>query len=255
MQDSAQFFFVFAMGIAVGSFLNVCIHRLPRRESVITLASHCSTCARPLLWFENVPLFSYMLLRGFCRTCHARISIVYPLVEMTTGLLFVAHYWQLGWRLLTVSRLIFISVMVVLCVIDLKHRILPDAITLPGIVFGFFFSWFMEPGWQSSLTGIVFCGGAMFVIREIYYWIRNEEGIGMGDIKMLGMIGAFLGWKLTLLTLMLSVFLGSVVGVLVVVAGRGDMKHALPFGPLLSVFAVLAVLSGESIISWYLSLY
>ena len=255
MQDSAQSFFVFAVGIAVGSFLNVCIHRLPRRESVVALASHCSTCARPLLWFENVPLFSYMFLRGLCRTCHTRIPIVYPLVETITGLLFVALYWQIGWQPLTVSRCIFISAMVVLCMIDLKHRILPDTITLPGIVFGFFFSWFMEPGWQSSLIGIVFCGGAMFVIREIYYWIRNEEGIGMGDIKMLGMIGAFLGLKLALLTLMLSVVLGSVIGVFVVVTGRGDMKHALPFGSLLSFFSVLAVLSGESIVAWYLSWY
>ncbi len=255
MQDSAQFFFVFAVGISVGSFLNVCIHRLPRRESVVTLSSHCFTCARPLLWFENVPLFSYMLLRGFCRTCHARISIVYPLVEMITGLLFVTHYWQIGWQPLTVSRFIFISAMVALCVIDLKHRMLPDAITLPGIVFGFSLSWFMAPGWQSSLMGIVFCGGGMFVIREIYYWIRNEEGMGMGDIKMLGMIGAFLGLKLALLTLMSAVLLGSVIGIFVIVTGRGDMKHALPFGSLLSFSTILAVLSGESIVAWYLSLY
>src|SRR5215470_9005761 len=145
--------------------------------------------------------------------------------------------------------------MIVLFVIDLQHRILPNAITLPGIIAGFLLSEVAGPGWLSSLIGIAVGAGSLFAIAEVYYRVRHEEGLGMGDVKMLGMIGAFLGWKLVLVTLVLSSIAGSIVGVIVLVARRESLKYALPFGTFLAVAAMVAAVAGDSLISWYLQFY
>ncbi len=255
MPDSGPLLLVITLGLALGSFLNVCIYRLPRKESVVTPASRCPACGRSLRWFDNVPLLGYALLRGRCRACRAPISIRYPLVEITTALLFVAYYWQLGWQPLLVPRLVFVAAMVVLFVTDLEHRILPNLVTVPGIVCGFVFSLFLPPGWVASLLGILIGGGGLWAIAELYYRVRGEDGMGMGDVKMLGMVGAFLGWQLAVLTLVLSSLLGSIVGVLMIAAGQGGMKYALPFGSFLAVAALWAGLTGDAMIDWYLSFY
>lgn len=204
-------------------------------------------------WFDNVPVVSYLVLGGRCRVCAGSISVAYPLVELATGLLFVCHFWFLGWQPLLVPRLLFASAMVVLFVIDLQHRILPNVITLPGVVCGLLFSFVLAPGWLSSLLGVVIGGGGLLVIAEVYYRVRGEEGLGMGDVKMLAMIGAFLGWQPAILTLVLSSFIGSFVGVLLIVTKKGDMKYALPYGTFLAIAAVMSGLVGDSIIDWYLS--
>jgi leader peptidase (prepilin peptidase) / N-methyltransferase len=154
-----------------------------------------------------------------------------------------------------IQRLLFACAMIVLFVIDLEHRILPDVITLPGIVIGFLFSFFMPPGWLDSLIGIIVGGGSLWLLGEIYFRVRHEEGMGFGDVKMLAMIGAFLGWKLMLLTLVLSSFIGSIVGVTMIVLQRGDMKYALPFGTFLAIGAIAASTVGVYIVDWYASFF
>ena len=242
------------MGTAVGSFLNVCIHRLPLGLSLVWPASHCPSCGAGVKPYDNVPIASYIWLRGRCRSCRAPISIKYPLVELTTGLLFLGAFLLFDSPVLF-QRLVFACAMVVLFVVDLEHRILPDVITLPGIVVGFAFSLFMPPGWMDSLIGIVVGGGSLWLLGEIYFRVRHEEGMGFGDVKMLAMIGAFLGWKLMLLTLVLSSFVGSIVGVAMIVLNRGDMKYALPFGTFLAIGAMVASTVGEHIVNWYATFF
>lgn len=247
--------FLAAMGLAVGSFLNVCIHRLPRRESLMFPPSHCPICDRHLAWFENLPVVSWLVLKGRCRTCGTRISVQYPLVEATTAVVFVGGYFIYGWTPLLAARLLFACAMIVLFVIDLHHRILPNVITLPGSVVGLALSLFLPPGWRSSLIGLIAGGGLLFIISEAYYRVRGHEGLGMGDVKMLAMIGAFLGWPLMLVTLIFASFAGSLVGIGLLTSGKGGMKAALPFGTFLAVGALVAAVAGDSLLTWYLAFY
>jgi leader peptidase (prepilin peptidase)/N-methyltransferase len=244
-----------SFGLCVGSFLNVCIYRLPRRESLLWPASHCTGCSRPLSWYENLPLVSWLALRGRCRTCGVTISIVYPLVELITAAVFVGGYLIYGWTPLLAARLLFACAMIVLFVIDLQHQILPNVITLPGTAIGLALSIVLPPGWLSSLIGLLAGAALLFAIMEGYARARGFEGLGMGDVKMLAMIGAFLGWPLMLLTLVLASFAGSVVGVGMMAARRGGMRTALPFGTFLAVGALVAAVAGTDILDWYLAFY
>jgi leader peptidase (prepilin peptidase)/N-methyltransferase len=247
---------VFAgLGLIFGSFLNVCIYRLPRRESLNRPRSHCTSCARSLAWYENLPVISWLALRGRCRGCGARISVMYPLIELATAGVFVGGLLVFGLTPLLVVRLAFACALIVLFMIDLQHQILPNVITLPGIVVGFMASFFFPPGWLSSLIGLVAGGGVLLLIAEAYYRTRGHEGLGMGDVKMLAMIGAFLGWPLMLLTLVLASFAGSLVGVLVLATRKGGMQAALPFGTFLALGAVVAGVAGDVILAWYLGFY
>jgi leader peptidase (prepilin peptidase)/N-methyltransferase len=241
-----------AFGAIVGSFLNVCIHRLPLGGSIVWPSSACPHCKRELSWYENIPVISYLVLRARCRTCRGPISIRYPFVEALTSAMFVAAWWYYGPGPLLASRLVFGCALIVLFAIDLEHHLLPNVITLPGIVIGFAFSFITEPGWVASLIGLLAGGGSLYLIAVAYFWIRHEEGLGMGDPKMLAMIGSFMGWKLTLVTLMLGSLFGSVVGVALIAAGRGTMKYALPFGCFLAVGAAAAGTIGPALLDWYL---
>jgi leader peptidase (prepilin peptidase) / N-methyltransferase len=243
------------LGACVGSFLNVCIYRLPRRESLAWPGSHCTSCTRSLAWYENIPIVSWVVLRGRCRTCRAPISWMYPIVEVTTALVFVIGYLLYGLTPLAAVRVFFASALIVLFVTDLQHKVLPNVITVPGIVIGFACSLFVPPGWRDSLIGIVAGGGVLFALAEAYYRVRGQEGLGMGDVKLLGMIGAFLGWKLVLLTLVLASFAGSLAGGVMIASGRGGMKYALPFGTFLAVGALVAAIWGMPIVDWYLGFY
>ena len=247
---------VFALaGLVVGSFLNVCIYRLPRHESIVWPASRCTACGRHLAWFENVPVVSWFLLRGACRTCGAPISPMYPVVEGATAMVFAGGVSLYGPSALLAVRLVFACALIVLFAIDLRHRILPNVITLPGIAAGFVVSWFLPPGWVSSLIGIVGGGGILFAIAEAYYRVRGQEGLGMGDVKMLAMIGGFLGWPLMVLTLVLASFAGSIVGVTLIASGRGSLQAALPFGTFLALGSLVAAAAGDPILAWYLAFY
>ena len=244
-----------AFGALIGSFLNVCIYRLPIGSSIVWPSSACPHCARELSWYENIPVVSYLVLRARCRTCKAPISVRYPFVEALTAALFVLAWWAYGPGPLLASRLILGCALIVLFAIDLEHHLLPNAITLPAIVLGFAFSFFTEPGWIASLIGLLAGGGVLYLVALAYFWVRHEEGLGMGDPKMLAMIGAFLGWKLMLVTLMLASLTGSAVGLGMIAGGRGSMKYALPFGCFLAVGAALAVTLGTPLLQWYLGLF
>jgi leader peptidase (prepilin peptidase) / N-methyltransferase len=239
-------------GSIIGSFLNVCIYRLPRRQSIVWPASACPHCGRALSWYENLPLVSYLALRGRCRTCPGAISARYPIVEALTAAMFAGAAWYYGPTMLLASRLVLGCALIVLFAIDLEHYILPNVITVPGIVAGFAFSLVTEPGWFDSLVGIVVGGGALWAMFEIYRVIRHEEGLGFGDVKMLAMIGAFIGWRLTLLALIVASLAGSLVGLTLILSGRGNMKSALPFGTFLALGAAFAAVLGPGLLTWYL---
>lgn len=239
------------LGLAIGSFLNVVIHRVPRHESLVSPGSRCPSCGRSLRWFDNVPVLSYALLRGRCRACATRISIRYPIVELITAAVFIWHYFVFGWTPLLGVRLLFATLLISLFAIDLEHHLLPDALTLPGIGAGVVASMFLPPGIVAALIGTVIGGGVLWGIGEAYYRYSGEEGMGGGDVKMLAMIGAFLGWKLVLVTLVLSSVAGSILGIALIVAQRGSMKKALPFGTFLALGALAASLYGDRIVTWY----
>ena len=244
-----------ALGLIVGSFLNVCIFRLPRGTSVVWPASACGSCKRELRWFENIPVLSWVVLGAKCARCKAPISIQYPLVEAVTAVLFVLVTATAPFGSVLAARLVFVAVLVVLFAIDLEHHILPNVITLPGIGAGFAFALLGPPGWLASLLGVLLGGGVLYAIAAGYYLVRKEEGMGMGDVKMLAMIGAFLGWQAVLLTLVLASLSGAVIGMAMIALQRGSMKYALPFGTFLALGALVAMLAGQPLIDWYVGFY
>jgi leader peptidase (prepilin peptidase) / N-methyltransferase len=253
--EPIQLSILIVLGLTVGSFLNVCIHRIPREQSLMFPPSRCPGCEHRLSWFENIPVLSYAVLGGRCRKCRSRISIRYPLVELATMALFIVHGEVFGWSALLVPRLLFACAMVVLFAIDLEHHLLPNVITLPGIAIGLISSAVLPPGLVDALIGAAIGGGVLWLIGEAYYRYSGHEGMGGGDVKMLAMIGAFLGWKLVLVTLVLSSFAGSLIGVAVIALKRGGMKYALPYGTFLALGALVASLAGDAIVNWYVGLY
>ena len=242
-------------GLVIGSFLNVCIYRLPRDQSIVWPASRCTSCGREISWFENIPVLSYAILRGRCRTCGDRISLMYPLVEVVTAGVFVAVAAAFGLSWLLPIRLLFGCAMIVLLVIDLQHQILPNEITLPGIVVGLAASLIADPGWRDALIGALAGGGLLSLVAWGYERIRHQEGLGFGDVKMLAMIGAFLGWKLMLLTLVGASLLGSLTAGVLMLAGRADSQSKLPLGTFLAIAAVPVSLVGNTVVIWYAGFY
>jgi leader peptidase (prepilin peptidase)/N-methyltransferase len=239
------------VGLVIGSFLNVCIYRLPRDLSVVWPASRCTACGREISWYENIPVLSYTVLRGRCRTCGVSISLMYPLIELLTAGVFVATWAVFGPAWLFAIRAVFGAAMIVLLVIDLQHQILPNEITLPGIVVGLAASLAAEPGWRDALIGAAAGGGALWLVAWGYERLRHQEGLGFGDVKMLAMIGAFLGWKLMLLTLVGASILGSLTAGVLMVSGRADWQSKLPLGTFLAVTAVPVGLVGNAVVAWY----
>ena len=239
------------IGLCIGSFLNVVIYRLPLGQSLASPPSRCRKCGYSLRWYDNIPVLSWVSLRGRCRKCGVSVSIQYPIVELITALLFLLVVWVTPPGPLLASRLLFVCILIVLFGIDLEHQILPNVITLPGIVIGMIFSFIAPPGWRDALIGVLLGGGVLYAIAGAYYLWRREEGLGMGDVKMLAMIGAFLGWKAVLVTLVLSSFSGALIGVGLIAAQRGGMKVALPFGTFLALGALAAMLVGDPIVNWY----
>ena len=250
-------FYAFAVifGSVVGSFLNVCIYRLPRRESVAFPPSRCPGCGSGIRWYDNVPILSYLLLRGKCRSCGSKISPQYPVVELINGLLTLFLFLKFGASPTFFVLFIFSCALVVITFIDLEHQIIPDVISLPGIVIGFAASFFLPwLGWKSSLIGIVAGGGSLLIVAYLYELFAKKEGMGGGDIKLLAMMGAFLGWRAVPFILFASSLLGSVIGISLMVARKKDSKLAIPFGPFLAMGALLYMFFGRQIISWYLAL-
>ena len=243
------------MGLAIGSFLNVCIYRLPLRQSIVYPASRCMRCGRELRWYHNVPVVSWLVLRGRCAFCREPVSARYPAVELLTGVVFALHAFVFEPGPLLLVRLVFAAVLIVLAFIDIDHRILPDSMTLTGIPLGVLASVWLPPGLRDSLIGVALGGGSLWLIAEAYYRWRKVEGMGMGDVKMLAMIGAVLGWRAVLVTLVLSSCSGALVGAVMMSRAKDGIRYALPFGTFLSFGALVASLVGERLVSWYLSFY
>lgn len=241
------------LGAMVGSFLNVCIHRLPKEESIVKPGSHCPKCNTPIRFYDNIPLVSYLLLGGKCRYCQTSISIQYPIVEAITALSSFFLFMRFGISLSFIYYFLFVAALIAITVIDLYHQIIPDVISLPGIVVGLLGSLIIpQITFWTSLIGMLAGGGSLFLVATVYQWLFKREGMGGGDVKLLAMIGAFLGWKAVILTIFLSSFIGSIIGVAVMLIKGKDFKYAIPFGPFLALGAVISLLFGEQLIEWYL---
>ena len=242
-------------GAIVGSFLNVCIYRLPKEESVVWPGSHCPHCKNPIKFYDNFPLISYLLLRGKCRYCKGPISAQYPLVEGITALSSLVLFMRFGPSLAYITYFAFVAALMVITVIDLYHQIIPDVISLPGIGVGLLASLIIpQITFFNSLIGVLLGGGSLFLVATLYQWLFKREGMGGGDVKLLAMIGAFLGWKAVILTILLGSLIGSIIGISIMVLKGKDFKYAIPFGPFLSLGAVISLFYGEILIKWYLYL-
>ncbi len=230
--------FVVVLGLIWGSFFNVLILRVPDDKSLMP-RSRCPKCMAPIPWYLNVPVFSYAALRGKCRECKAHISIQYPLVEIATAVLFFWLYLHFGLGIRFLSYSILLSLLLVISVIDLYHQIIPDEMSLPGIVIGFVFALLTQDiTWSESLLGILLGGGIFLAVAIGYEKMTGREGLGGGDVKLLAMIGAWLGYKSLLPVVIISSALGSIVGLSIMAIQKKDFKSAIPFGPFLALGAV-----------------
>jgi leader peptidase (prepilin peptidase)/N-methyltransferase len=247
--------YIFFIGMCIGSFLNVCIYRLPAGKSIVRPASACPVCGNPIHWYDNIPLISYVILRGRCRGCSTPISLRYPIIELLCGLFAMAIGMHYGYSLPALIYFILIAALLVITFIDIDHRIIPDVISLSGIPLGFFASFFLpQLKWSDSLIGIATGGGSLLTIALGYQFITGKDGMGVGDIKLLAMIGAFLGGKGVFFTIMASSLIGTAVGIVVMLRSGKGMKMAVPFGPFLGMGAILYVFFGPRLIDWYFNL-
>lgn len=239
------------VGALIGSFLNVCIYRLPARESLAQPGSRCPQCQTAIAWHDNVPILSYLWLRGRCRRCRAPIAWRYPLVEAlnAAGYGFIA--WRFGGTATACVYALLFSVLLVVTFIDLDHMIVPDRITLPGMALGLVVGTALLPQWWDSIGGLALGGGMLYGMAWISPYLFGKEGMGGGDIKLLAMIGAFLGWQQVLLTLIVGGLVGAGVGAALIGARIMTRGAYIPFGPFLSLGAVVAMLYGTEILDWY----
>ena len=245
----------FLFGAICGSFLNVCIYRMPLDQSVVSPGSHCMGCGAQVRWFDNIPVISWFLLRGRCRRCGARFSIRYPLIEALTGLLSVLLMLKFGPGLQYLIYFCLTAALVVITFIDFDHQIIPDEISLPGIGLGLLCSFFLpQPGWLSSLLGIIAGWGSLAAIFYAYLWLTGKEGMGGGDAKLLAMLGGFLGVAAVPFIIFTSSLVGTVVGVSLMLIQKKGRHLAIPFGPYLAMGAVLYIFYGPQLITWYLHL-
>ena len=236
----------------MGSFLNVCIFRLPKEESIIIPGSHCPHCHHPIKFYDNIPLISYLVLGGRCRYCKKSISVQYPLVEGITAISSLCLFLRYGLSWSYLFYFSFVAALIVITVIDLYHQIIPDVISIPGIGVGLLGALIIPHiTFKNSLIGMLLGGGSLFIVATLYQWLFKREGMGGGDVKLLAMIGAFLGWEAVLLTILLSSLIGSITGIMMMVLKGKDFKYAIPFGPFLSLGAAIALFYQKEIIFWY----
>jgi len=248
---------VVLFGLCVGSFLNVCIYRIPDDTKSINYPSRsiCLSCGYPLKFYDNIPLLSYLWLKGRCRQCQAAISWRYPLIELLTGLGALSVFLKYGLTLATLVYFIFIACLLVVTFIDLDHRIIPDVITLPGIPLFFTMALAVpDVTLKDSLIGLLIGGGSLWAVALIYKMFTGKDGMGGGDIKLLAMMGVLIGWQGVLFTVFVSSAIGSATGLLVMLVQKGNLKLAVPFGPFLAIGGVSYVFFGQQIIDWYFNL-
>lgn len=243
--------FSLIFGAVVGSFLNVCIHRIPAGASIVRPSSHCPKCKNPIRFYDNIPIFSYFILGGKCRRCSEKIPFIYPAVEALTALISLLLFLKYGPSLQYLVTFLFTSALIVITFIDLEHQIIPDIISLPGIpIFAIAAVLVTDITALESLIGVLIGGGVLFAVAFGYEIITKREGMGGGDIKLLAMIGGFFGWKSLIFILLVSSFVGAIIGISVIVYKGGDMKYALPFGPFLSIAAVAYIFWGTHFLNY-----
>jgi leader peptidase (prepilin peptidase) / N-methyltransferase len=274
---------VFVFGLLIGSFLNVVIYRVPRRESIAFPGSHCPSCNVAIKPYDNIPVVSYAMLRGRCRNCGEGISPIYPTIEFLVAVLYLGAFFKVitqypdmdsRFWLTLIADILFVSLIVPLVFIDLRYKLLPNVITYPGFAIMIAMRVLAPDPWQiartpklygngtpewitallGALIGAAVGGGSLWLVREAYYRFRHVEGMGLGDIKMMLMVGAFLGWQLTMLTIFLASLLGSIIGIMLIKGRGGNMKMEIPFGVFLGPAAILALFVGQGLIDWYLNM-
>ncbi len=264
VQQFPPWFIYLAVGLfgaCIGSFLNVCIYRLPLGRSIVKPGSHCPRCREPLKWYDNIPLFSYVVLQGKCRHCGGHISPRYLIVEAITVILSIATFYHFG---SLVEYLIYfcflIAPLIVVTFIDLEHKLIPDVISLPGIAAGAmarlaFNHGPLTPAIIDIILGVLVGGGFLAIVGLGYEWIKKQEGLGGGDVKLAAMLGAFFGWKAIIFILLVSSILGSLIGLILIFVFKKGLKFAIPFGPFLVAAGYIYLFWGEQILAWYLKLF
>jgi len=247
--------FAFLLGAIIGSFLNVCIYRLPKKASIVTPGSHCPLCGKTIRFYDNIPIVSYLILRGKCRHCKAPISLRYPVVEGLFGLLTLALFLKYGPTVPFILFLAFTAALMIITFIDLDYQIIPDSLSVPGIFVGIAASFFIPLlSWPESVVGIVVGGGFLLLVAAGYKWITGREGMGGGDVKLLAMLGAWLGWKAIPFILFSSSLIGVVIGGGIGLLQKTGLKSKIPFGPFLALSAIIYMFFGPELIHWYLNL-
>ena len=247
--------FIFLIGLCIGSFLNVCIYRLPLSKSIVSPRSMCWNCAIPIAAYDNIPIVSYLWLRGRCRHCGIGIPLRYPMVELLGGLFALGTYLKFGLTVEALIYFIFFAALLVVTFIDLDHRIIPDSITLPGIPFFFAAGFFLpQITYIEALLGILIGGGSLYAVAWTYNKLTKKEGMGGGDIKLLAMIGAIVGWKGVLFTIFVASLVGTLAGLVAMLRLRQGMKLAVPFGPFLSIGCITYIFFGSPLLAWYFGL-
>jgi len=244
---------IFILGLIVGSFSNVCIYRIPRNESIIFPASHCPKCRSNISPKDNIPLLSYILLKGRCRNCKSKISIQYPIVEFLTGLIYLIIYLIYGLSVQSLIYIILSSALIIIAFIDLNKQVIPEVISLPGMVIGLILSFFVPYiSFINSALGVVIGGGIILIIGVAGSAIFKKEAMGGGDVKLAAMIGAFLGWRYIIISLFLGFFLGALAGIILILSKIKSRDDVVPFGPFIVLGSFITLLWGEKIISWYI---
>jgi len=247
--------FIFIFGLCIGSFLNVCIYRLPASLSIVHPRSKCPKCETFIAFYDNIPVLSFVWLKGRCRHCGVKIGLRYPTVELLAGMLALATFLKFSLSIEALIYFAFIACLLVVTFIDLDHRIIPDVITLPGIPICFAAS-FTLPSvtYKAALLGILAGGGSLFLVAWIYSLLTKKEGMGGGDIKLLAMMGALLGWQGVVFTIFVSSLVGTLSGLAVMLQSRKSMKLALPFGPFLAIGGITYIFFGTRLVQWYFNL-
>lgn len=266
------------LGLIIGSFLNVCIYRIPLEKSIVSPGSSCPHCGISIRFLDNIPILSFLLLRGRCRDCGKRISFQYPIVELLSALAFYgcARMWLFAPP--TYVNSLFLAIVIILIFTDYNHRILPNAITLPGIVVGILLSPFQTPEvysdlfswkvasmlgfenssnaepWIGSILGAIIAGGLLYLVAFAYEMVRRRQGLGMGDVKMMAMVGAFIGWRLALMTIFVGSLLGTFAGIFLILLRKIDTQGKLAFGVFLGIGSALCLFYGFSLVRWYLNM-
>lgn len=247
---------ILLFGLIWGSFLNVVIYRLPRGKNLAFPPSHCPQCSRSIKFYDNIPVVSYLILGGRCRQCRARIPVTYFMVELLTPLSLLLLLLRFGLSLHFFASCVFTSALIVLAFIDYYHQILPDAVTLPTLVLSLGYAFFRSDlSFLQALLGAGVGAGFLLLVYGVYYLLRKKEGMGLGDVTMMLMIGAFLGWKQAFFTLILASFVGALGGMLFILFRKKDLQYALPFGTFLAPGAYIALLWGQAVIEAYLKMF